>query len=257
MLDVYQVYEISVSIGDRYEVHCVLQPQTPSKRCERCFTCRSPSTDGCPCHVTATPKFVGSTRSHCENTSCLRSSSECCTIDMIHPHQSLHAPFSHGNIYNHNNPPTRPIQASTKREGDVGPTGALPPDVSLATLCALLATGVGTVPVAGPLDAPDVAEAGSIDGAVDISVVEDTVNEAVTPLSDPLATLPVGSAASVLPTPVTLPAVSIARYVGNANPLPGGNCFVSEPEQQSWSGQCDVMVHSAVVGSPAGDSAHE
>ncbi|KAF2437418.1 hypothetical protein P171DRAFT_437806 [Karstenula rhodostoma CBS 690.94] len=165
--------------------------------------------------------------------------------------------YSHSNIYSHNKPPTRPIQASTKREGDVGPAGAFPPDVSLATLCVLLATVVETVPVPVSLDAPDVAAADSISAVADASVAEATVDEAVNTLSEPRATLLVDEATSALPIPVTLPAASIARYVGNAYPLPGGYCFVSELEQQSCSGQWDVSVHSAVVGSPSGDSAHE
>ncbi|KAL5454269.1 hypothetical protein PMIN07_007588 [Paraphaeosphaeria minitans] len=157
----------------------------------------------------------------------------------------------------HINPPTRPMQASTTREGDVAPAGAIPPDVSLVTLGVLLATGVEIVPVLASLDEPDVAEADSIDAVVDASAAEDAVDEAIDMLAEDSATLPVVSTAAVVSTPVMLPAVSIARYVGNANPVPGGYCFVSEPEQQSWSGQCDFSVHSAVVGSPAGDSAHE
>jgi hypothetical protein len=126
--------------------------------------------------------------------------------------------------HNHNNPPTRPMQASVKRDGEVGPAGALPSEVSLATLCALLTTGVEPVPAS--------LDADSIDAVVD-TPVEDTADEAVNAPSEERGSLLVDEAVAVLATPVTLPAVSIARYVGNAKPLPGGYCVVCSPEQQS------------------------
>ncbi|KAK7183503.1 hypothetical protein DPSP01_008492 [Paraphaeosphaeria sporulosa] len=96
-----------------------------------------------------------------------------------------------------------------------------------------------------------------MDAVVDTSAAEDTIDEAIDALAKDRVTLPMLSAAAVLSSPVVLPAVSMAEYVGNANPPPCGYCFGSEPEQQSWFGQWLVIVHSAVVSSPAGDSAHE
>jgi hypothetical protein len=109
-----------------------------------------------------------------------------------------------------------------RREGEVGPAGALPPELSLATLCALLATGVEPVPVSLDVDSIDAVVGRSVEedtvdeAAVDSPVEEDTVDEAVNASPEERASLPVDEAAAVLATPVTLPAVSIARYVGNA-----------------------------------------
>lgn len=94
----------------------------------------------------------------------------------------------------------------------------------------MLVTDTEDVPVS--LEVVAAAVDDSMDPVVDDSA-EDAVDEAVNTLSVLRVALFVEELSAVLAAPVMLPAVTIALYVGNAKPLPGGYCLVSEPEQQS------------------------
>ena len=97
---------------------------------------------------------------------------------------------------------------------------------------------------------------------VDLVLVVVTIGAFV--LDEPLAvkTLSVGLATPPAPRlvvevatlpPVRVPAVTIALYVGNAKPVPGGYCLVSVPSLRP-NVAVAVMMQSAVVGASVGES---